>query len=345
MTQKLEQKTEYEEMLKKVFTPGNFLKPADKYNFKCNSCGKCCYNQDIIVSTYDLLKLRRELGFTTMAILENYCTVHQGPNSKIPVCVLKFTEVPIHTGKISVCSFLKPTFHNEIKDIMGICTDPNEAKEKIKNLVNKNITAGNTDEVCTIHENSPDICKLYPLGRGWKMDIKHNTTEINYFPLERKNLPCDDDCFKCNRTLNDHLKDNNLIDIERAVMQEEYNKFIGDMSMLAIKHKEKFTDYQTLFFYLVNFDILFIFLKFDELADDAKTRISDKLDIAGTRHKNEMEKIITELKKYKPIDFELLGKSMDKDTTDQDLNNFFRHLLDIYKDIATKLTAKYAKRT
>ena len=47
-----------------------FLGPDDDFQWSgCNMCGLCCFDTEILLNPYDILRLRRHLGMTTTDLL------------------------------------------------------------------------------------------------------------------------------------------------------------------------------------------------------------------------------------------------------------------------------------
>ena len=100
----------------KEFFEKNQLGMEDIFQFKCNSCGKCCKNrEDIILPPYDLFKIAQHLHMSAEAVVEKYGEWYIGSNSRIPIVRIKpagagkrcpFLEgklCRIHEAKPSVC--------------------------------------------------------------------------------------------------------------------------------------------------------------------------------------------------------------------------------------------------
>lgn len=126
----------------------------DKFEFKCNSCGKCCSNDTldmILFSPLDLYNLSKGLNIKVEDVLKKYCNIYIGKNSNLPVVQLKSiidTQKSYLLGtKYTICPFLK-------------------------------------DNKCSVHNFKPNICKLYPLGRSASIDVKTNEQTSHYFLLK-----------------------------------------------------------------------------------------------------------------------------------------------------------------
>jgi len=159
-----------------------------KFKFNCTSCGKCCFNNDIIINSYDMIRLRRALGKTTREILDgNYLELYIGPVSGLPIAKIKFEKF---AGELTKCPFLTPAFDMNsviahLKNVAGgdekkfkeladaYKKDPAKFKEDLQGIT--------IDRwLCSIHEHRPIICRLFPCGRIQQVDIEKETIEEKY---------------------------------------------------------------------------------------------------------------------------------------------------------------------
>jgi Fe-S-cluster containining protein len=105
-----------------------FLKAGDTFKFTCDKSGRCCKNRftdPIILSPYDVLRLRKNLNIATIEFLQEHGHLVLGSDSRLPLVLLKYQwDSPIRNQ----CSFLK-------------------------------------DNQCSVYEDRPLRCRLYPLGR------------------------------------------------------------------------------------------------------------------------------------------------------------------------------------
>lgn len=99
---------ETEELLKKMGTIGKTSRVVDSdettMRFTCDMCGKCCRDIDIMLTPYDVLKIRRHLGLQPPDFFNKYVEMHIGPQSKMPiVCLITRPQcVFIVDGKCSI---------------------------------------------------------------------------------------------------------------------------------------------------------------------------------------------------------------------------------------------------
>jgi len=60
------------------------------FAFKCRECGKCCRGrEDILLNTRDVYNLATALDMTHKQVIEKYCEVYIGQDSRIPITRLK----------------------------------------------------------------------------------------------------------------------------------------------------------------------------------------------------------------------------------------------------------------
>jgi len=305
----------------------------DPLNFECVACGKCCYNQDIILNTYDMLQFRREFEKPTFALgIAGLYTVHKGPNSKMPVCLLKFLREP--ESNISMCPFLRPEFQTELDQVKKDNRPQEEVIEEMKVIVKKNVTLGKTKQVCSIHKNSPTVCKLYPLGRvsvrPKDSGISNTKEEVRFLKLEKDRLFCPEKCFECKNTVKDYLTKNKVTD--EFNFQKEYNMLISRFAEI-ISEQKVFPEYKQLATLLYDFDAIAIYQK---LKKQAPTNAN--LDDVISKNK-EAERYFEQ---FPELDQSLLSKSLDKNASDSLLEYTLSHLTDAYKEYLKVLQQKYA---
>ena len=88
-----------DEILEKISK--NRITRKDKFKFVCNQCGKCCKNRrDILLNPYDLNRLAHALKMSPQDIVDKYCSVFIGQDSRFPCVCLE----PI--GEEEICPLL-----------------------------------------------------------------------------------------------------------------------------------------------------------------------------------------------------------------------------------------------
>ena len=170
------------------------LKPKDKFQFKCTACGKCCFNIDVMVGIYDLVRLRNATKLTTQELLKKeLITFYLGPASGIPILIINFSQI----GKgMTRCPFLVPGINFEevtkklkIKDKVQREKILKEYKRNPKQIF-KDLDGIKIDRwLCSIHKNRPIICRLFPLGRLKEYDNNHKGFKEKFF-LQKKTDFC-----------------------------------------------------------------------------------------------------------------------------------------------------------
>jgi Fe-S-cluster containining protein len=104
------------------------LKTNDTFQFECRKgiqCfNQCCADVNIVLTPYDVLRMKNSLGITSGEFLEKYTTIIKPENSLFPVVVLKMTD-----DEMKRCYFVE-------------------------------------EEGCTIYEDRPWACRMFPLDKG-----------------------------------------------------------------------------------------------------------------------------------------------------------------------------------
>lgn len=108
-----------------------FLGPGDKFKFGCEKRGDCCrdrHDNPILLSVYDVFRLRKHLEVSGIEFAEKYGQTILGGQSDIPLMILR--NIWLEKGEDrSQCVFLK----------------------------------GNE---CGVYKSRPQVCRLYPVGRA-----------------------------------------------------------------------------------------------------------------------------------------------------------------------------------
>lgn len=69
------------------------VSPTDRFFFRCAETvpcfNACCRDLNQLLTPYDILRIKHNLGMTSAAFLERYCAGHAGPQSGLPVVSLK----------------------------------------------------------------------------------------------------------------------------------------------------------------------------------------------------------------------------------------------------------------
>ena len=124
-------KKDYEAIQSQIGKIDRFFSPGDTFKFTCDKRGDCCRNRDdnpILLSVYDVFKLRQHLGVSGREFAEKYGQTILGGQSDIPLMILR--NIWIENGEDrSHCVFLK----------------------------------GNE---CSVYKNRPLVCRMYPVGRA-----------------------------------------------------------------------------------------------------------------------------------------------------------------------------------
>lgn len=131
----------------------------DTFKFHCTRCGMCCVNrEDIILSPMDIYKMAKELKLTPTKFFVQFCQVHIGDNSRLPIIrflpvgeemrcpMLKDHKCRVHKVKPSVCALYPLGRYTECsKD------DPSAAMNEVKCLLQP-IECGDSSREHTVRE-------------------------------------------------------------------------------------------------------------------------------------------------------------------------------------------------
>lgn len=83
------------------------LGPDDLFAFHCNPAldcfGKCCQDVSILLTPYDLLRMKKKLGISSSEFAEKYTSIAYSSEKRVPVVFLKMKEDD------KKCQFLGPT--------------------------------------------------------------------------------------------------------------------------------------------------------------------------------------------------------------------------------------------
>jgi hypothetical protein len=128
------------------------LDPEAKFKFRCHpgvSCfTKCCSNIDIMLTPYDVLRLKKRLGMTSNEFIEKHTNMRIDDKSNHLYAYLK-----MNTDEEKRCPFLK-----------------------------------STEEGCGVYEDRPVSCRYYPIGQGLvkveKEEKKTGHEEFYFFVRE-----------------------------------------------------------------------------------------------------------------------------------------------------------------
>lgn len=137
------------------------LGPEDTFTFACHMCGRCCANTDILLSPYDLVRLRRHLGCTTTDLIEKgLVEVFPGGRSRLPLAMIGFRPI----GKdLTVCPFLAHVVDRDrLEQRLGGRPKPTLEDLEAARVPDK--------MACAVYPARPAVCRSSPLGRVTAFD-------------------------------------------------------------------------------------------------------------------------------------------------------------------------------
>ena len=123
------------------------LKPLDEAGFKfaCHPgvpCfTECCRDLNLLLTPYDILRLKTRLGLNSGDFLDRYADCRFGESSGLPMMYLQ-----MNTNERKTCPFV-------------------------------------SEQGCTVYEDRPSACRIYPIARASRMHRVHGTVLENYFVL------------------------------------------------------------------------------------------------------------------------------------------------------------------
>lgn len=107
----------------------------EEFKFHCNMCGKCCiHREDIILNPKDIYSMSKELDIGPKELVDRYCEVYIGTDSRMPVVrlkprgsvqrcpLLKDRKCLVHNAKPTVCAMFPIGRFIEAKDASGAGT-------------------------------------------------------------------------------------------------------------------------------------------------------------------------------------------------------------------------------
>ena len=212
-------------------------KMSEKVKFKCTGCGVCCFNNEVLVNMYDLIRLRNALGLSTSELQKTGCLDYYiGPSSGLPVTRINF-KLTRADSKVTKCPFLAPAFN--FKDVSEKIKDKVKTKEEFEAKLEQYKKDPRSLEsdlngvkiskwLCGVHKDRPLICRLYPCGRLQRVDTKTKKVKEMYIFQDNQKSICEG--FKSNNeiTIGDFLKEQGVPEF-----REGSNKAIEIMNLLA----------------------------------------------------------------------------------------------------------------
>jgi hypothetical protein len=125
---------ERQQLQKEILEKAPRLGPADEFRFSCKpgvSCfTNCCADVNIVLTPYDVLRLKNHMKMESPEFLEKYTISPFTKEQKFPIRLLKMNE-----DDKKQCPFL-----------------------------------GTAEEGCTVYEDRPWSCRMYPVGKASPAD-------------------------------------------------------------------------------------------------------------------------------------------------------------------------------
>ncbi len=139
---------EREKVQKKILDEAERLGPADRFRFSCRpgvSCfTNCCADVNIVLTPYDVLRLKNRVKMDSRHFLEKYTISPFTKDQKFPVRMLM-----MGSDEKKACPFL-----------------------------------GEKDQGCTVYEDRPWSCRMYPVGKASPADDMSSEKEFYFLMKE-----------------------------------------------------------------------------------------------------------------------------------------------------------------
>ena len=310
------------------------LKPDDKFQFKCTACGKCCFNQNIVLSIYDVIRLRTSLQISTKEIFKkNFVNLQIGYSSGLPILTINFKQF---SENFTACPFLVPAVR--VKDAFKRLVGEAKTREEREKLLDeykenpkklqKDLKGAKIDRwLCSVHKNRPMICRLYPLGRIKVMDKNGKFVEEKMI-LQEKEDWCPGWKQKHEYTLKSfldecefwHYKEGS--DKSHAVLENLITKGFVALTKDNKKAKIKplFKENSKVLMFIAN--LLYNFDSFNYFSRDKK--VVETIYNANSTHKDFMY-VLNKVDRLVNFFINSFTKEfVNEDLTDQILNNFIK---------------------
>ena len=120
---------------------------TDTIDFNCKQCGKCCMNRnDIILNPFDVYNLAKEKNIEPKDVILNYCSVHLGTNSKMPIIMLDSDDR-------DMCPMLEFSLAKGVFE-------------------------------CSVNNAKPGACILHPIGIVRSFNIETKEKEVQFISVD-----------------------------------------------------------------------------------------------------------------------------------------------------------------
>lgn len=122
-----------------------------RFHFECKACGRCCGEYQIVLSPYDIIRLRRVTGGTTTELIrQKTIEIRRVPSKKV------FGFGPI--------ADMLDMFGISRSDTVPVAFMGLQTEESQKHVCTFLSAPKHGKRLCTIYEHRPGMCRLHPLG-------------------------------------------------------------------------------------------------------------------------------------------------------------------------------------
>lgn len=187
-----------------------FLTPVSggRFKFSCHrgiECfNKCCANLRLVLTPYDIIRMKNRLGISSEEFLEKHAEPNTGEKTRFPMLKLKMDD------KTRTCPFVTP-------------------------------------DGCSIYEDRPGACRIYPLGRAMSQTGDEE-------PRERYFIVNESHCLGHNEdkewTIQEWIEDQ---DVDRY--NEINDPWMGVITSSTVLLKAEFGSKKLQMFYLASYNL------------------------------------------------------------------------------------------
>ncbi|MFO8010023.1 MAG: YkgJ family cysteine cluster protein [Dehalococcoidia bacterium] len=154
----------FEEYKERILSDYPRLSLDDKFKFSCHpgvSCfGKCCGNVNIFLTPYDVLRMKNATGIHSTEFLEKYTTPLVLDENQLPVVLLKMRE----DDEDKRCPFVSDE---------GLCTIYNDRPWSCRmyplGLASSKTRPDEGEEFCFIVDQEETFCEGFKESKEWKV--------------------------------------------------------------------------------------------------------------------------------------------------------------------------------
>jgi Fe-S-cluster containining protein len=222
------------------------------FSYLCNRCGRCCHDQVLTLSPYDLIRIARVAGISTGEAIARY-TLRRGsllrfkPNGEC--AALSGTRCTIHGGRPLACRLypLGLEWHDEGSEhyirlepaprSLGVCGTDRMLKEFL--------AAQGTDEYLSVNRSYVSLLGIFRdrIGRlvdfelvdpreFWRIAVREALAETNFDPNPLSDALFDPDRLGCRGGSDFETVEHHLEEMKRRINRESDAAILASAAVL-----------------------------------------------------------------------------------------------------------------